>query len=426
MNTLRDASSDFDFNTGTVAPIVVLCAVVLLALRRILAFVARRRAVSAPSSPLLADKRDDDARSVAMQMPPSNDINNVASDCCTSPVDYRVVVVRLCITAAVFASVAFTSWLYYDAVGRHWDGWQWRGLDEYVVDPVTMKPVTAATAATKYVYHPAHGGLQSTKPIAFCYSLGTTVPVFFVAFAAWWRFGTKQQQHVDAAGVVVSPSSGLVTASCCWRLSLFTVGLLAALLLGALCTIASLSHYMLFCNYRAADFVRLCDFTHGFVQEIEAVAGNQTVWLHNGALLAAMRPFDRANNCFIPNDHDFDICVARDAFTKMLAYLRRSKVHYWNLEMNAPDAFHPRKVRVYPPWAKPYEGHAGMWCIDIDECTHRTEPLITLSGCNGHSWSATTLKDSVASFVVVWGNETPWNVPVSHNQESACKLLPGW
>lgn len=433
-------SSEFSFTSVTLAPLVLFF-VFLCLLRWVVAkIIQARRNTSldregSPSGDLAAfevdvdDEQpgaaDDEAQLRAMLL------FNAAED------QRRRKHIRGGCVAVFCMTLLATYWFYYDAIGR-----RWRGLDEFVMHPASGR---------REMWHPDDG--RAKHPYLFSYCMGLLLVLAYVLAAITWRYGSRAGQLAAAAadyqmqarltkesGTMFSSLSSAAAAAaatrigvrgssyscvsrvCSWRATIFLVGLLIVTIAGVFVTVVFLSRYMLFCDYKPADFERLCDFAHDLTHEIEAVTGKKTIWLHNGALLAAWRPFNRVNNGFIPNDHDFDLCMERDDFNQMHRYFMNSTRHYWYYTTMGS---HPQKVRIYPSWSKVYEGHSGMWCVDIDECNYRHDPLVTIDACNGHFWSATSKRDSIAYFKTEYP-QGPWNVSIALNHNVACALLPGW
>lgn len=157
---------------------------------------------------------------------------------------------------------------------------------------------------------------------------------------------------------------------------------------------------------------------------------NQTkkLWLHNSNLLASMRHFNRDNNFFIKNDHDFDLCIERAFFPKLVQYLRSSRKYYFSYFENNNQKHYtrsiPQKIRIYSQeLSRWYEGHSGTWMIDVDECYYALEPLREHEeGCNGHyMFTLPSVRDSVAHLEAEYP-ESDWKKPKSYNMYGACSL----
>lgn len=160
---------------------------------------------------------------------------------------------------------------------------------------------------------------------------------------------------------------------------------------------------------------------------------NQTkkIWLHNSNLLASMRPINRDNNFFIKNDHDFDLCLERQFFPKLVQYLRSNRKYYFTYYENNRQIHYtreiPKKIRIYSSrgLTKWYTGHSGTWMIDVDECYYAKEPLREKElGCNGHTeFTLPSLRDSVAHLEAEYP-ESDWKVPTSYNSYGLCYFFP--
>jgi hypothetical protein len=316
---------------------------------------------------------------------------------------------------------------------------------------------------------PNTSNFEGRKAVFVCYALGTFCLVGYVcaveiAFRAvsrlvWWVATTmscrnarreaiqelpQQDQELETVeiGNVESrePRTPLHGGNAKW----LVLGLFVSLTVGFFVTTLSLSHYMLLCNYKSHQFVRLCNFADHMRRDVErfifekrpalAAVNKSLLWLNDGALLAVNRAVDRANNCYIRNDHDFDMCIDQPYFSDMVEYFRSRRNHkyyfayYSNVSSLTPQtrgiAGHPQKIRVYPRWSRLYTGHSGSWCVDIDECHFRTAPLEQISGCNGIEWAVTTKADTVAYFNIAYS--PTWETPEVWNKRFACTHFGNW